>query len=122
MPRNVVTVMPRSPSLVPGRRREQDRILAEVGKRHAPTPHARGRWLHLDFPKREDRAVVRADVVGWLDEINPRWQRYVKVLPSAPHRTSWAEASFWVVATIGIWLVGVAAIVAAVGYLIYRLV
>jgi len=81
MPRNVVTVALRFVPPLPSLRREQRRILAEVSERHPPTPHARGKWLHLDFSKREDPVAARERVVAWLDEINPHWARYVKVYP-----------------------------------------
>jgi hypothetical protein len=88
MPRNVVTVTPRLVPPLPSRRREQRRILAEISKCHTPTPHDRGRSLHLDFSKREDALDARARVVGWLDEINPVWSRYVKVYPRAERQAS----------------------------------
>jgi len=79
--RNVVTVSPRFFPPLPSFRRERKRILAEVSDRHRPTTHERGDWLHLDFSKREEASTVRAEVIGWLDEINPSWRRYVKVYP-----------------------------------------
>jgi hypothetical protein len=82
VPRNTVSVDPRFFPPLPSRRREQRRILTEVGKRHRPTPNKRpGKWLSLDFSKREDQAAARERVIGWLDEINPDWRRYVKVYP-----------------------------------------
>jgi len=80
MPRNVVTVVPRFTPF-PWWRREQARILREVGQRHRPTPHDHGNGLKLDFSKRDDSSAARARVVGWLDEISPGWRRYVKVYP-----------------------------------------
>lgn len=77
----MVTVSPRSFPPIPRHRRERERILAEVGKRHRPTQHEQGKWLTLDFSRRDDPAAVRAEVVGWLDEINAHWRRYVKVYP-----------------------------------------
>ena len=78
-----MTVYPRSLPPFSRRRREQQRILQEVSKRHPPTPQEAGRWLHLDFSKREDAAAARERVVAWLDEINADWSRYVKVYPRA---------------------------------------
>jgi hypothetical protein len=88
VPRNVVTVFPRWFPPLPSRRREQQRILAEITRRHRPTPHEGGDWLHLDFSKREDAAAVQARVVTWLDEINPAWRRYVNVYSAAERQAS----------------------------------
>ena len=60
----------------------------EVSKRHRPTSHGRGNWLHLDFSKREDPSAGRARVIAWLDEINPDWKRYVKVYPRVDDQAS----------------------------------
>jgi hypothetical protein len=82
VPRNVVTVDPRFFPPLPSRRREQRRILAEVAERHRPTPNRRpGKWLSLDFSKQADPSEARRQVTSCLDEINPDWQRYVKVYP-----------------------------------------
>jgi len=88
VPRNVVTVSPRFIPPLPSWRREQDRILAAISERHHPTPHDRGRWLHLDFSKRDDASACRAKVVAWLNEINPHWGRYVKVYPRTKRQGS----------------------------------
>lgn len=92
MPRNVVTVSRRSFPPLPRYRRERDRILTEVSKRHPPTPHTHGKWLTLDFSKREEPSLARAKVIRWLDEISPDWQRYVKVYPL---RSTRAGNVFW---------------------------
>jgi hypothetical protein len=81
VPRNVITVSPRFFPPLPSYRRERKRILAEVSDRHRPTPHERGDWLHLDFSKREEASTARAEVIDWLNEINPSWRRYVKLYP-----------------------------------------
>jgi hypothetical protein len=86
--RNVVTVAPRWFPPLASRRREQQRIFAEIAKRHRPTPHEHGDWLHLDFSTREDAASARARVLAWLDEISPRWKRYVKVFPRTDDQAS----------------------------------
>jgi hypothetical protein len=74
-----VTVAPRFFLPLPRHRRESERILAKLSERHPPTPHDHGDWLHLDFPKRKDRFAARAEVIALLDQINPDWEKYVKV-------------------------------------------
>jgi hypothetical protein len=75
------TEEPSSP-LSPHVAREQRRILAEISKRHRPTPNRQpGKWPTLDFSKREASSAARHRVTGWLDEINPDWRRDVQVSP-----------------------------------------
>jgi len=81
VPRNVVTVSPLWVLPLPARRCERRRILQGVAERHRPTPHKRGDSLHLHFSKSIDPLAARAQVIGWLDEINPEWRKYVKVYP-----------------------------------------
>jgi hypothetical protein len=81
MSRNRVAVAPRSFPPLPRHRRERERILAELSERHRSTPHDRGNWLDFDFSNRTDPSAARAEVVSWLEVINPDWQRYVKVFP-----------------------------------------
>ena len=81
MPRNRVAVAPRTFLPLPRHRRERVRILAELSERHRPTPHDHGDWVDFHFSKRKEPSVARAEVVAWLEEINPNWQRYVKVFP-----------------------------------------
>jgi hypothetical protein len=76
-----VTVVPRFFPPLPRYQRERERILARLSERHRPTAHGHGDWLHLDFSRRKDRAVARAEVIGLLDQINPDWRKYVKVNP-----------------------------------------
>jgi hypothetical protein len=78
-----VTVAPRLFPPLPRYERERQRILAELSERRRATPHGQGEWLRFDFSKRKDRSVARAEVVALLDEINPDWQKYVKVSPRA---------------------------------------
>jgi hypothetical protein len=76
-------VSPRAFPPLPSHRRERERILAKVSERYRPTPHGHGKRLRLDFSKRKDPSVARAEVVAWLGEINSNWQKYVKVYPRA---------------------------------------
>ncbi len=78
MPRNVVTIVPRFMPLMRTRQREQRRILAEIARRHRPTDDG-SESVVLDFSKAEESSAAQARVVGWLDEINPDWQHYVRV-------------------------------------------
>lgn len=81
VPRNGVAVAPRTFPPLPRHRRERQRTLAELSERHRPTPHGHGNWLAVDFSKRKDPSVARAEVVAWLEEINRDWHRYVKLFP-----------------------------------------
>jgi hypothetical protein len=78
-----VAVAPRTFRLLARHRRERARIFAELAEQQRSTPHDHGDWLDFDFSKRKDPSVARAEVVTWLEEINPYWKRYVKVFPRA---------------------------------------
>jgi hypothetical protein len=122
MPRNVVTVSPKWFPPLPRLRRERERILREVSSRRQPSSRGRATDVRFDFSRREDRSVARGEVVAWLEQINPKWQRYVRVYPLSPDGSGVAQKLFWVFATVGIWIIGVAAILAAIVYVIIRLV
>jgi hypothetical protein len=83
VPRNVVTVVPRWFPPTERHQRERQRILAQIAERRTPTPHKGGNHLHLDFSKRTDPADAHGQVMAWLDQINPRCKKYVKVYSRA---------------------------------------
>jgi hypothetical protein len=122
MPRNVVTVSPKWFPPLLRVRRERERILREVSSRRRPSSRGRATGFRFDFSRREDRSVARGEVVAWLEQINPRWQRYVRVYPLSPDGSGVVQKLLWVFATLGSWLIGVAAILAAIAYVIIRLV
>jgi hypothetical protein len=65
-----------------------------------------------------NHSVAQTQVMAWLDEISPHWRRYVTLEPG--RAMVWVLGLLVLLATIGVWLVGVVAILAGIAYLIYR--
>jgi hypothetical protein len=78
VPRNVVTLVPRSDIL--GRKRDaRERVLAALGERYRF--RTKETQFEIDFSKRRARHEVKAEVIAELERIDPNWRRLFRIYP-----------------------------------------
>jgi hypothetical protein len=78
VPRNVVTLVPRS-DILRRKRQARERVLTALGERYRF--RRKETQVELDFPKRRPRDEVKAEVVAELDRIDPGWRRLFLIYP-----------------------------------------
>jgi hypothetical protein len=82
MPRNVVTLQPRTLVLPTRKNREaRQEIVARLGERYRARRQEDGA-LEIDFPVKLSRRAAKDQVVSELEEIDPRWRRLFTLYPT----------------------------------------